>query len=272
MATYGKRGARYRVRWRDPGQANPRSFSVPDEQTAREFAAEASRCEARGEPWIPPPERVAPVARQGLEEVAIAWLDEVKRTRRPSTVSAYADSVGRFIEFATGYLGRAPVLTDLTPEVVRAFDSTQKERGMSAYTRRARYAAVSSWTGWIEAEHPDVFRAAPIKAVRMPRAPKSKPLALRWDEVDAIVGSMGGAGHVAAMIARCTGLRRAEVVALTWGDLDVMADGRAFIDIEDDITKGGRAGRRISEGSRGQIKFLFSKNLLTGQKRLTRPL
>ena len=122
MATYTKRGNKYRVRWRDPGVKNPRSYSVPDEQTAREFSAEASRCEARGEPWVPPPERVAPVERRTLEDLAITWLGEIKRTVRPATVVAYTDHIGRFVEFSAYYLGRTPLLADLTPEVVRAFN------------------------------------------------------------------------------------------------------------------------------------------------------
>ena len=53
---------------------------MPDEQSAKEFAAEASRCEARGEPWVPPPDRVAPLARRPLVDLAVEWLEEVKRT------------------------------------------------------------------------------------------------------------------------------------------------------------------------------------------------
>lgn len=244
MATYARRGDRYRVRWRDPGVLNPKSYSVPDEQTAKELAAEASRCEARGEPWVPPPDRIAPLVRRALETLVIEWLGEVRRTARPSTVSAYADSMGRFVEHTAAHLGRVPVLADLTPDAVRRWDAHQIETGKSVFTRRARFAAISSMANWLEAEHPDEFRKAPVQAVKMPPGPKAKPLALTWDEVDAIVSCMGGVGHVAAVIQRCTGLRRGEVVMLRWGDLDVTSAG-TFLDLPDDVTKGGRAGRRV---------------------------
>ena len=245
MATYANRGNRYRVRWRDPGVDNPRSFSVPDEQSAKEFAAEASRCEARGEPWVPPPDRVAPLARQPLVDLAVEWLEEVKRTARPATVMAYADSVTRFIEFAGAQIGRVPVLNDFAPDLVRRWDGVQQEGGLAVHTRRSRYAALSSWAGWLEGMHPDLFRAAPIRAIKMPKAPKARPLALSWREVDAILELMTSGAHVAAMIQRCTGLRRGEIVRLRWRDVDVAQDGVTYVDLPDDITKGGQAGRRV---------------------------
>ncbi len=245
MATYSKRGQKYRVRWRNPGDKNTRSYSIPDEQTAREFSAEASRCEARSEPWVPPPLRMTPVAQQDLEGLATDWLRDIRRTARAATISAYGDSVGRFIEFSGAHLGRVPVLTDLTPTVVKAFDANLESRKLTIYTRRARVAAVKSWAGWIESVHPDVFRAAPVKAVKMPRPPKPRPLALPWSEIDAIVREMGGGGGVAAMIARCTGLRRGEVVGLRWGDLETTPNGVVYFNVRDEITKGGRSGRRI---------------------------
>ena len=157
MATYTKRGKRYRIRWRNPGDKNARSHSVPDEQTAREFRAEADRCEARSEPWVPPSHRMQPVEQQDLETLATDWLRDIGRTARAATISAYADSVGRFIEFAGAHIGGVPVLTDLTPETVKAFDASLESRRLTVYTRRSRVAAVKSWAGWIESMHPEVF-------------------------------------------------------------------------------------------------------------------
>lgn len=245
MATYAARGDKYRVRWRDPGVGNPRSFSVPDEQSAKEFAGEASRAEARGEPWVPPPDRVAPFSKQPLVDLAVEWLQEIRRTARPATVSAYADSLTRFVQFAQGQLGREPRLDDFVAELVRRWDGHQLQRGLAVFTRRARYAALSSWAGWLEGVRPDLFRAAPIRTIKMPKAPKARPLALTWAEVDAILGVMTRGAHLAGMIQRCTGLRRGEVVRLRWCDLDTDRAGVTYVDVPDDITKGGQSGRRL---------------------------
>lgn len=245
MATYSKRGRGYSVRWRDPGGQNPRRYQVPDLNTAKELAAEAAGCEARGVPWIPPKERVAAVSVQLLDDLAVAWLADKKRTAARATINAYTDNVERFIDFVHARVGCRPTLAHFTRGEVQAFDRAMLDRGLAVSTRRSRVAAVKTWAGWLEAEHPEHFRAAPIKAVAMPRAPEPSVLALSWGEVDATIAHMGGEGHVAATIARCTGLRRGEVVALRWRDLIPATGGGLLLRIRSEITKGGRSGRVV---------------------------
>jgi hypothetical protein len=91
MASFKKRGDSYSVRWRVPGVTNPRRYSVPDEKTAKEYAAEATVAEARGETWLPPGERIPEVASRSLEDLAFEWLKEIDRTKRPATTAAYAE-------------------------------------------------------------------------------------------------------------------------------------------------------------------------------------
>ena len=245
MANYSRRGKGYSVRWRNPGEKNPRRYQVPDLRTAKALNAEACAHEARGETWVPPKLRVDPATVQSLDDLAISWLVDKRRTATQSTIRAYTDSVERFIDFVGTRTGCSPTLVHFERDHVRAFDASMLARGLSVSTRRARVAAVKAWAGWLEAEYPDDFRAAPVRAVAMPRAPAAKALALSWGEVDAVIDEMTGHGQVAATIGRCTGLRRGEVVSIRWDDLIAVAGGQFRLHIRDETTKGGRSGRTI---------------------------
>jgi len=245
MASYeksGNGGKKYRVRWRKPGVRNPSSVTVPDLRTARKFCAEANTAEVEGRAWLPPARRVVEYGTFDLplDELAVSWLAEKSRLRRDQTISAYSRHVERYLAF----LGDAPTLAMFTRKSIQRFDGANKARGLSDATRRALVAPLRSWANWIEQEHPE-FRAAQIRGVELPKQPKAKALVLEWSELDAVIDLMGGASRMAAMVARCTGLRRGEVVALEWDDFHGLDSIAPRLYIRDDITKGGRSGRTV---------------------------
>ena len=130
---------------------------------------------------------------------------------------AYANDLRMFSRFLCLALDRLPNPPEITrPHVVAWLESLQG----SANTIRRKYSALSSfWNFLLVTERAET---SPLLGLRLPRKPTPVSRSLTSVEIDALLMVAECPWHRCALMLLCgTGLRRAEVVGLTLGDIDL---------------------------------------------------
>ncbi|MHB1593895.1 MAG: site-specific integrase [Streptosporangiaceae bacterium] len=201
----------------------------------------------RGE-WIDP-------SKQPTGEYLATWLSGLRLA--PSTVASYRKNVRLHI---TPYIGAVP-LASLTPARIAAMYRTLEQSGRADHrqgaglsARTVRYVATilraalgeAVAAGMIARNPADPERAKPPTA-REARAPEMHPWTagqlgafLDWSRDHS---QLHAAWHMLAM----TGMRRGELLALRWRDIDLDA-GTASIRRSAGIVRNAGEGARIEEG------------------------
>jgi integrase len=166
----------------------------------------------------PSPERIR------LAEYLTRWL-EYQRTRgiRPRTLEGYEGYIRREIVPIIGGLE----LAKLRPGHIRAVLSRVQQRGLSAATIAQVRSVLGSALRQAVAE--GLIPANPVAVVKRPRVHRRE---LRWPtsaELTALVEvSRGTPWEVPILLAAVTGARRAEILAISWEDVDLKT-GTIFI-------------------------------------------
>jgi integrase len=134
-----------------------------------------------------------------------------------------AQHVQRTIQRLRDTLEGVERLSEVTPQFVRRALTKVAEKGLSGATQNGYRVALSGLFGWLVAE--ERWPTNPVTHVE-PVA-KGEPTrtrrALTREELDRLVAAAGRRRGVAYLFAATTGLRRSEMAALRWADVDLDA-------------------------------------------------
>ena len=230
------------VAGRDPGTGRPRRVY----ETLRGSRRDAERRwrERRDQLRAAPP---APDARQSLADWLAAWLAAVRPALRPTTAESYALMARVHIAPAIG----AVRLEDLRPEHVRQMLDRSAARGCSP--RTVAYARTVLRICLQEALRASLLRENPVDLVRPPRQSPKRVAAFSAPQAARLVAVSAGSrlGPLLDFAWR-TGLRRGELLALRWSDVD-LAGARLRVEQSRTKVRGGTAlqAPKTGAGRRG---------------------
>ena len=146
------------------------------------------------------------------------WLqDYVATSVRPRTAQGY-ESIVRRIKKDLGQV----LLINLNAQQVQRYYARLLSDGISAYTvqhyHRLLHQAVGQAVKW------DLLPRNVLERVTPPRREKPELRCLNPDEVQTLLQAAAGTDfHLPIYMAVYTGLRRSEILGLTWGDVDMDA-------------------------------------------------
>jgi len=151
-----------------------------------------------------------------MSAVVGAWLESREHEVSPQTFHNYRAHARRYI---LPHLGKLK-LSEVTPDDVRAMDRKLAKAGLSGATRLYAYRVLSM-----------VFRRAvqdrkiawsPCDPVKPPKRDSPEPEALEAAEVIDLLQRLNGSPvFLPALLAFDTGMRREELLALLWEDVDL---------------------------------------------------
>lgn len=161
-----------------------------------------------------------------------AFLREhLPRERNASrhTVAAYANTFGLLLRYAAERLDRRPTdlaIEDLDPDLILGFlTHVEQERGNTARSRNARFAAIRSFFRYLEYKVPACLeQALRVRALPMKKTDKALIDYLTRDEMNALLAAPDGTTAVGlrdrAMLhlTYAAGLRVSELLAVQIGD------------------------------------------------------
>lgn len=118
------------------------------------------------------------IAAPDLARALVEWRAYLAAEKRhsPKTVEAYDRDVGQFLAFLTEHIGGPPsvaALGDLRTADYRAFMAMRRNEGISSRSLGRGLAGIRSLLGFLERQ--GRVNAAPLRALRAPRQPKSLP-------------------------------------------------------------------------------------------------
>ena len=170
------------------------------------------KCEALENPTAPT-----------FKAAAEAWHDEHWKKIRAGTKVYYGPAYKRALEQQKGRL-----ITEVSPSDInnhllalaaKGYASKTVSAQRSVYNLVFNYAIVSEepWLkGWVTLN--------PTASVRVPRGlPKTRRQAPEDDVVEIIRQNIDKPFGIFPIFALCTGFRKAEIIAVTWGDIDFKA-------------------------------------------------
>lgn len=152
-----------------------------------------------------------------------------QRNASAHTVATYAHAFALLVRFAADRVKRAPsdlAVEDIDPELVLTFlDYVEAERGNTARSRNARFAAIRSFFRYVEYKAPACLEQA-LRVRALPTKRTDKPLIdhLTRDEIQALLAApdprtLGGARDRAMLhLTYAAGLRVSELLSLRIND------------------------------------------------------
>jgi integrase len=156
------------------------------------------------------------VERQTVDQFLAAWLqDAVKPSVRPLTFEQYAQHVRLYLSPAFGKTR----LHKLPPAAIQRFITERLAAGLSPRTVRISLAVLRR--ALAQAMKWNLVPRNPVDAVDLPKV--SRATTNTFTEVQArafLTAIQGDAYEPAYMLALLCGLRRGEIIALKWPDLD----------------------------------------------------
>lgn len=159
-----------------------------------------------------------------------------QRDASPKTVKAYRDTFRLLLRYVEEQTGKQPFqldLADLDAPMIGAFlTHLEHDRGNSPRTRNARLAAIHSFCKYAALRHPEhaatIARVIEIPSKRYDRTDVSY---LTQPEIDSLLRApdqatwLGRRDHALILTAITTGLRVAELIALTVGAVTTSPTG-----------------------------------------------
>lgn len=148
---------------------------------------------------------------------AAQWLTRKTHRARPGTVRAYRARIDTWILPAIGHkrLGK------IAPADVRAVVDRMREAKQSPASMHATHTLLGAILG--DAVRDGVLTDNPQRRVDAPRTFKTTRRAFTEDQTVAIVKAAAAAGETRAIAALLTGMRRSELLGLTWECVDLDA-------------------------------------------------
>jgi len=151
-----------------------------------------------------------------LDEYAIdEWLAD-KTDIEAQTRKNYRGALERYIIPALGKLK----VTEIEVRDVRRLKRTMTTAGLSGTTRRYAFRVLSMVMR--QAVQDRLITVSPCDAVKPPKESRQEPQALTEDEVRELLRRLTDTvAFVPALVAYDTGVRRGELLALAWADVDL---------------------------------------------------
>lgn len=145
------------------------------------------------------------------------WLEEYKRPKvRPTTFESYAWLAGRYIVPVVGHIK----LKDLRPEHLQHLYNEKLKSGLS--TRTVRYIHSVIHAALKQAVKNQLVYRNVAEATELPAYNKKEAQALTAEEMDRFLAALEGDRLKAAFVTLLgTGLRRGELLALKWENVDL---------------------------------------------------
>ena len=157
-----------------------------------------------------------PTERQTVKDFLLSWLEAVRPSIRPRTWGRYSEYVNLHV---IPELGRLPLFR-LTPQHVQRLYARKREQGLSAATVRHLHAVLRKALA-------DALRWAQVARnvaalVKPPRAQHRDMTTLTPEQARAFLAVARGERLEALYVAALTtGMRRGELLALRWKDVDL---------------------------------------------------
>jgi len=212
----------WRVRWREAdGHARSRQFDTY--KLAKEFLAQAERCEQLGLRWEPPAAREEPC----VQQVVTDYLTDRARTLSPKSLEAYGAHLNVLEQFL-GARWRRPFREVFSRQMLAEFwawvgdvGNTRMGRPRSAVTQNKILSVAQLLWSWAD-EHGDYGDLVPRpRRIDLPTPASSPTVAPTWAQMDAMLAALDEPHRRLAMVMRCTGLRREQARGLLWSDVDL---------------------------------------------------
>lgn len=261
MASIHKRRGKYQVRWRDRA-GQQRARGAPDHATAKRIARAIEQALAEGRDWAPP----RPGAVPGLE----VMLADVIRARSLSCSPGHVKNLtlagGQLLTMIEGRLGRPARAEDLSQQVLIDLHTwltqahptdhnptTRRQHRVvcNPRTATARVQLVRSLWASLHAheEHGGHVPAPPPRIEGLPAAEAPLQAAPTWAEMDAAITAevpLLPAWYQEQLLtlARFTGLRASQLMALRWEWVDLEA-GMLWVHPSIGKSRQERRGRRV---------------------------
>jgi len=145
------------------------------------------------------------------------WLERQSHRVRPSTVNGYRTVTATWIVPVIGHKR----LVKITPADVRAVVDRMREAGKAARTMHKAHTLLG---GILQTAVRDgVLTDNPQRRVEAPKTSSGTRGALTKEQATAIITSAAAAGETRAIAALLTGMRRSELLGLTWEAVNLPA-------------------------------------------------
>jgi site-specific recombinase XerD len=152
-----------------------------------------------------------------------------ERNASPHTVASYAHAFSLLLRYAANRLGRRPTelnIEDLDPDMILGFLShVEQDRGNTARSRNARFAAIRSFFRYLEYKVPACLeQALRVRSLPMKKTDKALIDYLTRDEMNALLAApdcttvAGLRDRAMLHLTYAAGLRVSELLALQMGD------------------------------------------------------
>lgn len=204
-----------------------------------------------------------------LAPIVSLWADHVTDASSSRRLDIIRDKSNAVLDFFA-FTGKAP--TQVTSLDVKIWQAELEAKGLAPATVYARVSRVSSFYNWVvangQAQHNPVDSARP-KAPKAYQTESTKALAddevialLRFVKAKANSGDIVGKRDYALLLFYfITGMRRREVIQLTWGDVKI----NDIITLTTKVKGGEYLNREVSDPSvkAALLDYLTSSDRLT---------
>ncbi len=148
----------------------------------------------------------------------VFFLDMRARRLSPRTLEFYGYLLKPFVDFLEEESVQDVV--EVQAQHIRAYLLTLEDRGLSRTTQHNVARCIRAWFNFLVRE--EILDASPMRKVTMPRPDAKRPVVFTREEVTAILDAAHTRRDKALVLFMLdTGMRKAEIVALDVGDVDL---------------------------------------------------
>lgn len=178
--------------------------------------------------------------RQTLAKFLTDWLENnIRPKNKQLTYRSYEWIVRTHL---IPGLGRLP-LVKVTPQVLQAFINERHAAGLSAATVKHINATLRAALS--QAQRWQLVHQNAAKLVTLPRSVRYQPTILAPDQSKKLLAFISGHSHEGLLTTALTmGLRRGEILALRWRDVDLMTSS---LEVRHSLERVKGAGLRLAE-------------------------
>lgn len=184
---------------------------------------------------------ILPLNREKLEiSVACdAFLAAREGAIAPATLKTYRAAFALLVNSISGML-----VTGIGPRDIESWQSALIRAGYERTTVRSYLKAVSALFAWLETS--ELITSNPVKRVRLVRQTEKTRQILTWEHASALIDVVDSPEYrLGVGLAIYAGLRRSEVIALRWDNIDENAGIIRVANTATWTTKSGRARETV---------------------------